>query len=82
MQGEREATRPLRLANRRHQGMAGYVTDSDVQYWRHAKPKHPLRYDPPRIGDYIKAAFFIVATLFTAWLWMNAIDLLIPSYWW
>lgn len=79
---EIEGTRPLRLANRKDMGMAGYVTDSDVQYWRHAKPKHPLRYDPPRLIDYIKAAFFIVATLFTAWLWMNAIDLLIPSYWW
>lgn len=62
--------------------MAGYVTDSDVQRWRHAKPKHPLRYDPPRAGDYIKAAFWIALTLFTAWLWMHVIDAFIPSYWW
>lgn len=82
MRGDEGRTRPLRLANRRHQGMAGYVTDSDVQRWRNAKPKHPLRYDPPRAGDYIKAAFWIAATLFTAWLWMHVIDMFIPSYWW
>ena len=82
MRGDAGRTRPLRLANRRHQGMAGYVTDSDAQRWRHAKPKHPLRYDPPRAGDYIKAAFWIALTMFTAWLWMHVIDVFIPSCWW
>lgn len=79
MRGDAGRTRPL---NRRHQGMTGYVTDSDVQRWRHAKPKHPLRYDPPRAGDYIRAVFWIALTMFTAWLWMHVIDTFIPSCWW
>lgn len=84
MRGDDGGTRPPRLADRRRQGMgmAGYVTDSDVQRWRRAGPGHPPGYGPPRAGDYIKAALWIALTMFTAWLWMHAMDMLVPSCWW
>lgn len=60
--------------------MAGYVTDDDIRNWRHAR--HPLRYDPPRLGDYVKTAAGIMAFCLLVYWFLWTIDSVIPSYMW
>lgn len=65
------------MTMRRDTGMAGYVTDNEVQRWRHRKevrPKHPLRYDPPRYGDTLKTIAGLIVGGIAAWL--------VTELWW
>lgn len=56
---------------RKSTGMAGYATDREVQQWKHrreVRPKHPLRYDPPRAIDTVKTVAGLVIGGLFGWL--------------
>ena len=69
------------MSGRIDKGMAGYVTDREVQQWRHRReerPLHPLRYDPPRLLDRIKTAACIGIAAFVIWFIYTGIMSSVP----
>lgn len=72
----------IKLArNRKHQGMAGYVSEGDLMRYRmlrdqgtdrRIRPRHPSRYEYKTIGD--KAYEFVAIILFVlAFAWIPAV---------
>ena len=90
---ELEGTRPLRLANRKDMGMAGYLSDGDLMRYRmlrdqdadrFVKPKHPIRYGYKTKEDKLaKALAVVLFTLMFSVLPAYIIYLMMdPANWW